>query len=236
MFSLETKMVKIAKLDIHNDKDANGEEHSACDITVAAPMENTVLDHFNPLMKSAFYAGDGQTDMVSGERLTLLKFPMPKFPMKGNLEGYTFFAHVGAGGPSEVKLTSAVVNKVHFLLKDKGAVDMDFIVRARTHPDDIAKLSRLLGKEVQISLVPPDEKQQFELAQKKKNGKKALDDHFTGKSQAPVDGGGQDPEDDDPHTNDLSLESAESVQNSDDNQDPDFREVGAQGDQQYQVE
>lgn len=180
MFQLNTKMVRITSINIRKEKDDEGDEHTACDIGISAPMENDVLDHFNPQLKPAFYAADEQQDLVSDGRLPNLKFDFPRFPWKGSLEGYTFVGHTGSGGPSEINLNDAVINKVFFLLKDKGAVDMDYIVRARTNPSDVGKLGELLNTEVQISLVPPDEKKQFELEQAKKNRKRALDNHFSG--------------------------------------------------------
>lgn len=228
MFQLEMKMVRITSIDIRKEKDEKGDEHSVCDIGISAPMENEVLDHFNPLYRAAFYYGDDQADMVSGTRLPHLKFPFPRFSHKGSLEGYVFLAHIGAGGPSEVKLNDSVINKVNFLLQDKGAVTMGFVVRARTHPADVGKLSELLDTEVQISLVPPDEKKQFELEQAKKNRKRALEDHFSGGQPA------QDPGEDD-QTRDLPLD--EDADNS--GKDSDFREVdqpAPAGQGQYQVE
>lgn len=213
MFQLDTKMVRISSINIRKEKDEKGDEHSVCDVGISAPMENEVLDHFHPLYRSSFYAGDDQADMVSGTRLPHLKFPFPRFPHKGSLEGYTFLVHIGAGGPSEVKLNDSVINKVNFLLQDKGAVNMDFVVRARTHPADVGKLSELLDTEVQISLVPPDEKKQFELEQAKKNRKRALEEQFSSPPpQEPGDGG------DDDRTGDLDL--SESDQGSDSTEAP----------------
>lgn len=160
MFQLDTKMVRITSINIRKEKDDEGDEHTACDIGISAPMENDVLDHFNPQLKPAFYSVDEQQDLVSDDRLPNLKFDFPRFPWKGSLEGYTFVGHTGAGGPSEINLNDAVINKVFFLLKDKAAVDMDYIVRARTNPSDVGKLGELLNTEVQISLIPPDEKKQ----------------------------------------------------------------------------
>ncbi|WP_050466334.1 hypothetical protein [Herbaspirillum chlorophenolicum] len=228
MFQLDTKMVKVTSLNFRKEKDEKGDEHGVCDIGFSAPMENEVLDHFNPLYRPAFYTGDDQADMVSGARLPHLKFAFPRFSHKGSLEGYTFLAHIGAGGPSEVKLNDSVINKVYFQLQDKGAVGMDFIVRARTHPADVGKLSELLDTEVQISLVPPDEQKRFEIEQAKKNRKRALDEHFKG--GAPAD-------EPDTQTGNLIDDDEEDQQSAG---DPDFREVdqaqpaGQQG--QYQVE
>ncbi|WP_343724886.1 hypothetical protein [Herbaspirillum huttiense] len=231
MFQLETKMVRITSIEVRKEKDEKGDQHSVCDIGITAPMENEVLDHFHPLYRSSFYTGDDQADMVSGTRLPHLKFPFPRFPHKGSLEGYVFLAHIGAGGPSEVKLNDSVINSVKFLLQDKGAVTMSFVVRARTHRDDVGKLSELLDTEVQISLVPPNEQKQFALEQAKKNRKRALEDHFTPEpGREPAEGGA-----DDDRTGDLPLDDPEDGGN----QDTDFREVDppeASGQGQYQVE
>lgn len=225
MFSLDTKMVRITSISIRKEKDEKGDEHTVCDIGISAPMENTVLDHFNEKLKPAFYDADDQTDMVSGNRFTKLKFPFPRFPWKGSLEGYNFVGHTGTGGPSEIRLNDTTINKVHFLVKDKAATDMDFIARARTHPDDVGKLSELLNNEVQISLVPPDEKKQFEIEQAKKKNRKALDDHFSGGGErpAPDENTGELPIDDD-ESDVVDAEFNDPNQASTD-QDPDFREV-----------
>src|SRR5450830_1301914 len=179
MFSLDTKMARINKVSLRKEKDENGDEHSVSDIAISLPLENEVLDEFNDKLKPAFYEADANADLVNRDRLPILKFAFPRFPWSGTLEGYKFVAHTGAGGVSEIQLNDAVINKVHFLLQDKATVGTDFIVRARTHPADVGKLSELLDTEVQISLIPPDEKKQYDLEQAKKNRKQALNDHFS---------------------------------------------------------
>lgn len=216
MFQITNKMVKVTSVITHKETDEKGEEYIAVDVGISAPMENDVLDEFHSELRPAFYKGDGQDDMVSGQRLTHLRLPMPRFPWKGTLEGYTTVFHTGIGGSSEIKLTETDINKVFFLLKDKATVDMDYILRARIHKDDVANLIMLRNEEVHISLVPPDEKKQFELEQAKKNRKRALEDHFSAQPPAaPDDGDGDD------RTGDLPLD--EDADNS--GQDPDFREV-----------
>jgi len=195
MFSLNTKMVRITSVNIRKEKDENGDEHSVCDIGISAPMENDVLDEFHAELKPAFWAKDPNGDLVNKDRYTLLKFPFPRFSWKGSQEGYQFVGHTGAGGASEIVLNDATINKTHFLPQDKATVHYDAIVRARTHPADVGKLSELLDTEVQISLIPPDEKKQYELEQARKNRKRALDDHFTPDTQtqplAGTDGDGE---------------------------------------------
>ena len=180
MFSLNTKMVRITSVNIRKEKDENGDEHSVCDIGISAPMENDVLDEFHAELKPAFWAKDPNGDLVNQDRYTVLKFPFPRFSWKGSQEGYQFVGHTGAGGASEIVLNDATINKTHFLPQDKATFHYDAIVRARTHPTDVGKLSQLLDTEVQISLIPPDEKKQFEIEQAKKHRKQALNDHFSG--------------------------------------------------------
>ncbi|WP_034301005.1 hypothetical protein [Herbaspirillum sp. RV1423] len=183
MFSLEEKLVKITSLNLR--KERHGEELvSAADIGVSADLPNSMLAHFHPLLKDSFYSKDdnAQADMIDGESHTpVLKFPgFPAIKWPVALEGYQFIAHTGIGGPSEIRLIDVKIKNVTFLFKDGGTFHIKFSVQAHPSADESGRLSDLIQTEVQITLVPPDEAKQHELARAKKDKKRALDEAFSG--------------------------------------------------------
>jgi hypothetical protein len=188
MFGLNTHMVTILDVDLRTETEEDKEPVGACDISIHTFVSNNVLSDFHPQLKESFYAADDspQPDMLDGTMaMPNLKFPtFPRFPWKADLEGYRFIAHTGTGGPSEVRMEDVKINSIKFKMKEKGMVDMGFVIRAHDNPGDIDKLRKLLGLEVQISLVPPDKAKQHELEMAKQERTKALNDHFQGGAAA----------------------------------------------------
>lgn len=202
MLRLDMQMVKIEGVVLRTEE-KDGELVTAVDISILVELPNTFLAEFHPSLKSSFYCRDenAQEDMLDGsDHLTVLKFPsFPRFPWKGTSEGYQFIGHTDIGGPSEIKLPECKINKTHLFMKQGGVFAMDCIIRAYPLQNDIGKLSTILEKEVQITLIPPDEAKQFALAQAKEQRRAAAEGAFK-----------------DPHTQDLPI---------DEEDDPDFREV-----------
>jgi len=214
MFGLNTHMVKITGVDLRTEQEEDKDPVGACDISVTTDVSNNVLNEFAGGLKEAFYiVGDSaQQDMLDGTvHMPIPRFPgFARFPWKADLEGYTFVAHIGTGGASEVNMADVKINKITFKIKDKAIVEMCFIIRAHDNPGDIDKLRKLLGLEVQITLVPPDKAKQHEIEQAKAGKRRALDEHFSGGQQTddqtqplglsdgdePGDGQSDDPDDD----------------------------------------
>ncbi|QDD62677.1 hypothetical protein EJD96_00235 (plasmid) [Herbaspirillum seropedicae] len=227
MFQLETHMVKIISVDLRTEIEEGKDPVGACDISITTDVANDVLNEFATGLKESFYvvADTPQQDLIASETyLPKPKFPgFARFPWKADLEGYTFVVHIGTGGPSEVTMLDVKVNKITFKIKDKAIVEMCFIIRGHDNPGDIDKLRKLLGLEVQISLVPPDKAKQHQIEQGKKNQRLALEDHFSGGEQTSGTGDA-----------DAEHDAAEGGQAAD---DPDSSEVEkAAGQGQYQVE
>lgn len=219
MFSLDTKLVKISSLNLR--KERHGEELvSACDIGVSADLPNSELAHFHPLLKDSFYMRDdnAQADLVDGDaHKPVLKFPgFPAIKWPVDMEGYQFIAHTGIGGPSEIRLMDVKIKKMVFLFKDGGTFHIQFSVQAHPSADESGRLADLIQEEVQISLIPPDEAKQFELAQAKKAKKQELEDHFSG----------------DEHTQPMDLDEPESSED----QDPDAEDDAEHGDEPVTME
>lgn len=187
MFGLNTHMSKILGVDLRTETEEDKDPVGACDISISTEIPNNALLEFHPLLKESFYAPDNtaQPDMLDGTvYMPNLKFPaFPRFPWKADLEGYKFIAHTGVNERSEIKMDDVKINSIKFKMKDKGMVDMGFIIRAHDNPGDIDKLRKLLGLEVQITLVPPDEAKQHELEQAKAAHTRALNEHFSGDQQ-----------------------------------------------------
>lgn len=205
MFSLDKQMVKVTGVNLRSER--HGEELvSACDIGIAVDLPNTYLAEFHPLLRDSFFRPDDsvEQDMLDGlQHMPLLKFPgFPAVTWPTDLEGYQFIAHYGIGGPSEIKLIDSKIKKVNLTFKEGGTVAAKFMVQAHAEPDEIGKLSSLIQKEVQITLVPPDEAKLYEIEQAKAKRREKLEEHFN-----PAD---------DNETKNLPL---------DEDHDPDFDEV-----------
>lgn len=227
MFGLNTHMVKITGVELRTEHEEGKAPVGAVDIGVNTDVENITLNDFHPRLRASFYESEnpGQSDMLDTTTpMPVLIFPkFPRFTWAGDLEGYTFIAHTGVNERSEIKIADVKINSVKFKMKDKGIVDMTFVIRAHDNPGDIDKLRKLLGLEVQISLVPPDKAKQHAIESAKQAQRQKLEQHFT-------------PENGDPHTG--SLIPAEDDQDREDEND-DTSAAGGDGSTpqgQYQVE
>lgn len=151
-----------AKLTSINPRpELHGEEPKpACDIMFAAIMANTVLNRFaqgllDSIYKEALPDLADQADDVSP--VTALRYPgMSAFKWEFTGTGYTLEIDFGMGGDSNIKLGDIQIDKFKLEPQEGGSVCVSW--RAIAHPDekDIGKLYRLMQRDVQLILTPPE--------------------------------------------------------------------------------
>lgn len=160
MFELTNQQVRLANVNLRAE--LHGEDPKpAADLKIEAKLSNDALAQFHPTLKHFLYSKDEeQPDLVSAqdnERVTRLR--MPKLgPLKWDTElvGARVVVHHGVNGKGDIDLEGCNVNSFTLTAEEGGTVAISF--RAQAHPDEkqIGKLSTLIGKDVEISVEPPD--------------------------------------------------------------------------------
>lgn len=176
MFSLKNQNTKLS--DVNPRAELHGQDTQlAVDLKLEIRVSNDVLSEFEPQLKSALYKEGGQQDILDEPgALNALKFPMIG-PIKYTKDfvGYDFIAHFGLGGPSDIKLIGCKVNNFVFHCQEGGTVSVAFRVQANTNEHEIGKLCGLIQRDVEISLIPPDEQSGAQLELVEGNGTNGAD-------------------------------------------------------------
>ncbi|MDK6077908.1 hypothetical protein [Massilia varians] len=156
---------QVAKLTGINPRpELHGEEPKpACDIMFAAIMANTVLNRFAQGLLDSIYKEVATPDLVDQvsdtPAVTALRYPgMSAFKWEFTGTGYTLEIDFGMGGDSNIKLGDIQIDKFKLEPQEGGSVCVSW--RAIAHPDekDIGKLYRLMQRDVQLILTPPEPK------------------------------------------------------------------------------
>lgn len=159
MFSLQEESVRL--VNVNPRAELHGEDPKpAADLKIHAKMSNAMLADFHPALRALLYVKDeGQKDLISEndpEHLTRLR--MPKLgPLKFNEEivGATVTVHA-AVSKSDITLEGCTVDNFHVEPQEGGTIDIT--LRVQAHPDEkqMGKLYMLIGKDVEISIEPPE--------------------------------------------------------------------------------
>ncbi len=144
----------------------------AMSIGFAMRVPASVLDTIDPSLRKTLYqkakkdtkaSTETQADLLpdNGDGLTAKKFPkIPGISWNDKLLGYDM--DVGSGLTATDPLQEELVNLTDFWIEamDGGTVLVEF--KAAFHPDEInsGKFNYLLGQQVQLSLYPPEERQE----------------------------------------------------------------------------
>jgi hypothetical protein len=161
MFQLREEPVKLSHLNVREE--VHGEEKKqAVDLKFERVGSNAILDDIAPGMTSALYLplkeGD-QADAFNGgaNGRVALAFETLEMPLKldGDYPGYKVDIETGLGLEEDVTLTGTL-KKSRLTAQKGGSAKHEFTVS--THPDSeqVGRLYAVLGKEVTLSLTPPE--------------------------------------------------------------------------------
>lgn len=155
MLELEDQLVKIANVNVRNEKHGD-EPVLGMDLRLRAVLSNNDLAMLSPTLKDSFYFKD---DTVQGDVVTTkdhkpnLKNPkIGPINWQGTWEHQLLRIHDKAKKPDGMVFDDCRVKKLKLDFKEGGTVFADFTLQC--HPDEklAARVIALLGQEVHMSL------------------------------------------------------------------------------------
>jgi hypothetical protein len=186
MFEIDRELVKVRS--VTNVPEFKGEKREhGCSVKFELQTDNTILDVLEPGLRKAFYEKDngkptttpeGQDELPLPRQdldLTKRKFPFVHMPLKIDKEfaGYKLVYHCGATEASEIKLGDVALSDFSVDLQKGGTVLVVFGTYSKPGADVQGRIDHMAQTQVEISLIPPDEKQpELASAEKKTTRKK----------------------------------------------------------------
>lgn len=186
MFEIDQKLVKVRA--VTNVPEFKGErrEH-ACSVKFEFTTDNTVLDVFEPGLRTAFYekdngkvktADDGQQEFslpredvdLTSRKLIGVSMPLK---IKKEMAGYELIYHCGATEQSFIKLGEVGLSDFSFDLQQGGSVLVVFNAYSKPSADVQGRIDHLAQTEVEITLRAPTAKQVDLVDEANKASKKA---------------------------------------------------------------
>lgn len=164
-------MTRVTITNVNIRSEMHGEDHvPAADISVKLTGSNELLDQFDTSLLLMFYKAaeraDGAQAEIEGTEFSafpLLRTALVKMPLKLNNEyaGYELEIDRGLGGKSNLTMRDAKVDSFKADLKEGGSIELAFrIAVSKLNADTLGKLGTMIGSEVSILLIPPEEQQQ----------------------------------------------------------------------------
>ncbi|AKJ28758.1 hypothetical protein [Caldimonas brevitalea] len=138
----------------------------AADIKFELTTSNNILSEFDGALKSMLYKRDEEADRqayVDGVEpvtdLPLLRTSiLEPLKLKKEYAGYTLTVDQGISDTSCIELGQCEVNNFVVDCKEGGSVTLKFRVQASgLQPSVLGKVASLIGREVEITLLPPNE-------------------------------------------------------------------------------
>lgn len=135
------------------------------DLYFTARMGNEALAMIAPEMRSFLYKkGDQMTTDGNEPGLTVLRFPdLARQRIKKEIVGATVTAHFGVGesnGKSgDIVMDSATVDRFFVDPMEGGTILLGWRIRSKPTGEENGRLSLILGREVSLSVVSPEDKQ-----------------------------------------------------------------------------
>ncbi|TAM07218.1 MAG: hypothetical protein EPN70_03330 [Paraburkholderia sp.] len=172
MFEIDRELVKVRS--VTNVPEFKGEKREhACSVKFEFQTDNTVLDVLEPGLRKAFYEKDngkaktndeGQGELALPRQdldLTQRKLPLVHMPLKlkKDFAGYRLVYHCGASEASEIKLGEVALSDFSVDMQPGGSVLVTFSSYSKPGADVQGRIDHMAQTEIEISLLPPEEKQ-----------------------------------------------------------------------------
>lgn len=150
-FTLNRDRVTFAHINVRGEM--HGEETvPAIDLKFTMDTANNLLSKLDPDLRAALYRADDNRDLVSGDHMPALRFPMlgPVFPYALELKRVKLIVHAD---DHDIVFTDGKCNNFKLELMEGGTVNWKFRCQF-SEPDGeaIASMSNLLQQSVLISL------------------------------------------------------------------------------------
>lgn len=167
MFSIHQQTAKLAHLNVRAEKHGD-EDVGAADLKITFTDSSGILSEFHPTLRSMMYKAPktpaDQEDIFepAQESLTVRRFGtlIEVLRLKHEVKGATVIIGFGLGGASDIELETVDVDHFSAELLEGGSVNLTFRVKCAPTSDQIARLYEVLGGEITITVMPPDDPQQ----------------------------------------------------------------------------
>jgi hypothetical protein len=150
-FNLQKERCKLAHMNVRSE--LHGEESSAAiDLKFEFDSANNLLAKLHPDLRATYYRQDDNRDLVGGDHLPALRFPLlePTIGWKLDVPRTLLRLHVDGG---DVVLGGGKTNNFKLTMKEGGTVHWQFRVQfSKPDPAAIAALSALLQQVVPVTL------------------------------------------------------------------------------------
>lgn len=150
-FQLHKERCKLAHLNLLSE--LHGEESSpAIDLKFEFDSANNLLAKLHPDLRATFYRQDDNRDLIGGDHLPALKFPLLDPTIAWKLEIPRTLLRIHANG-GDIVIGGGKTNNFKLTLKEGGTVSWQFRVQfSKPDPAAIAALSGLLQQVVPVTL------------------------------------------------------------------------------------
>ena len=159
-FSMQDRNVKVASVNPRAEK--HGEDNVlAADIKIQANCASTVLDHFEPKLRSLLFrkpaVGEQQALPVDGnEGMTGIRCPeLGELSWDAELTGYTMKITRGMGLAEPLLIDGVDLKKFRFSPLEGGTVAISFNVVCHPDTEQMGQLCDLIQEEVELTLIAP---------------------------------------------------------------------------------
>ena len=155
-----------SRVEKHEDEDV-----TAFDIKLTSDMPNAVLSKFHPDLKQALYKGDATVDMHNPDFMPHLRIPLlTTFAYNLEIPRVTLLIHDIDDISNDIRLYDGKSKKFKFELLDGGTVKLSFTTSfSDVDEDRIAKLFRVLGQRMPVTMRCMEEEEQPDNFQKVEN-------------------------------------------------------------------
>jgi hypothetical protein len=149
-FKLHKERCKLVHLNVRSE--LHGEESAtAIDLKFEFDSANNLLSKFHPDLRATFYRKDDNRDLIEGDHLPALRFPLLDPTFGWELEIPRTLLRLHPAG--DVVLGGGKTNAFKLTLKEGGTVNWHFRVQfSKPDPEAIAALSGLLQQVVPVTL------------------------------------------------------------------------------------
>jgi len=164
MFTLSAQQCKIQHLNFREEKHGD-ESVTAVDVKVTSDMSNDFLSYLSPTLKGSLYGAPDTS--VQGSIIHDNPGYMPRllYPEMGTIKwsGEMRKAQVCLHGVTKKSnlVLEADVNKLAFVTKEGGTVEVSFRLQVVPEGSMLGKLAGMLGVELKVSIAPEGEQLDF---------------------------------------------------------------------------
>lgn len=147
---------KVDHLNLREEK--HGEESvAAVDVRVKLDVPNSFLDELSPGLRESLYRAEGEQLPGVEVPLSVLRYPqLSPLDWEVLVVGGEFVLH-GAKKADDLLFEGDVKKSLRLACKEGGTVEVSLQVAVLPSPEELGKLSELLGRSVKVSIRPVEQ-------------------------------------------------------------------------------